>query len=254
MKAIAPRGRFSARFWAAALLVDMPRGGRRSCRCRNPAEPMPRNSVLTVGLLAGLRGLPMRVVSAVQPVALHGLGCLAIPSMPRSTGAFRLLSRHPLAAPLLAHTGTACPRHLEMALRHAKDFEKCGRSRIRTYETPRLVRRNRAGNLPSSQRRLIHVTCGNHAWKCPGVPGRVCAVVPASGSRAIWHRGLPGPPQNSGHRRSRRDDRPASRRSDHPPAGRRRAKKRAPALLAPAISASAIACSVAWVTVVCRRC
>jgi len=51
-----------------------------------------------------------------------------------------------------------------------------------------LVRRNQAGNLPSSQRRLIHVTCGNRAWRGPGVPGRVCTVVPASGSRTTWHR------------------------------------------------------------------
>src|ERR1700733_794349 len=68
---------------------------------RLPGQPVARNPVLPVGLLAGLRGLAMRVVSAVQPVALHGLGCLATPSMPRSTGASRLLSRHPLAAPLL---------------------------------------------------------------------------------------------------------------------------------------------------------
>jgi hypothetical protein len=97
-------------------------------------QSVARNPVLPVGLLAGLRGLAMRVVSAVQPVALHGLGCLATPSMPRSTGAFHLLSRHPLAAPLLAHTGTVCLRYLDLALRHAKVFEKCGRSRFRTYE------------------------------------------------------------------------------------------------------------------------
>src|SRR5579859_1640060 len=45
----------------------------------------------------------MRVTSAIQPVALHGLRCLAVASMPGSTGTCRLLSRHPLAAPLLPH-------------------------------------------------------------------------------------------------------------------------------------------------------
>ena len=30
----------------------------------------------------------------------------------------------------------------------------------------------------------MHLTCGNHALRCPGVPGRVCTVVPASGSRS----------------------------------------------------------------------
>ena len=28
------------------------------------------------------------------------------------------------------------------------------------------------------------LTCGNKAWRCPGVPGVVCTVVPASGSRS----------------------------------------------------------------------
>src|SRR5580704_8811869 len=45
----------------------------------------------------------MRVVSLIPPVALHGLGCLAIASMSRSARICRLLSRHPLAAPLLPH-------------------------------------------------------------------------------------------------------------------------------------------------------
>ena len=30
----------------------------------------------------------------------------------------------------------------------------------------------------------MHVTCENHAWRCPQVPGRVCTVVPVSGSRS----------------------------------------------------------------------
>ena len=68
-------------------------------------QPVARNPVLPVGLLAGLRRLAMRMVSVVQPVALHGLGCLARASMPRRAGTCRLLSRHPLAAPLLPHLG-----------------------------------------------------------------------------------------------------------------------------------------------------
>src|SRR6185437_1947274 len=51
----------------------------------------------------------MRVVAVVQPVALHGLGCLTRASMPRSTGTCRLLSRHPHAAPLLPHSGKVYP-------------------------------------------------------------------------------------------------------------------------------------------------
>jgi hypothetical protein len=30
----------------------------------------------------------------------------------------------------------------------------------------------------------MHLTCGNHALRCPKVPGIVCTVVPASGSRS----------------------------------------------------------------------
>jgi hypothetical protein len=36
----------------------------------------------------------------------------------------------------------------------------------------------------SSQRRFMHLACGNHALRCPRVPGEVCTVVPASGSRS----------------------------------------------------------------------
>jgi hypothetical protein len=32
--------------------------------------------------------------------------------------------------------------------------------------------------------RLMHLNCENHARRCPKVPGRVCTVVPASGSRS----------------------------------------------------------------------
>jgi len=49
---------------------------------------------------------------------------------------------------------------------------------------PSLVRRNTARNTPGSPGRLMHVTCENNAWRCPQVPGRVCTVVPASGSRS----------------------------------------------------------------------
>jgi hypothetical protein len=30
----------------------------------------------------------------------------------------------------------------------------------------------------------MHLNCGNHAGRCPEVPGVVCTVVPASGSRS----------------------------------------------------------------------
>jgi len=30
----------------------------------------------------------------------------------------------------------------------------------------------------------MHLSCENHAWRCPGMPRRVCTVVPASGSRS----------------------------------------------------------------------
>ncbi len=30
----------------------------------------------------------------------------------------------------------------------------------------------------------MRLTCGNHALRCPGMPGKVCTVVPASGSRS----------------------------------------------------------------------
>jgi len=48
---------------------------------------------------------------------------------------------------------------------------------------PSLVRRNTVRNTPSSPDRLTHLSCENHARRCPRVPGRVCTVVPASGSR-----------------------------------------------------------------------
>ena len=47
-----------------------------------------------------------------------------------------------------------------------------------------LVRRNTARNTPSSPRRFMQVNCGNNACRCPGMPGIVCTVVPANGSRS----------------------------------------------------------------------
>jgi hypothetical protein len=58
-----------------------------------------------------------------------------------------------------------------------------GRNWVRTSD-PSLVRRNTARNTPSSPCWFMHLTCGNRARRCPEVPGRVCTVVPASGSRS----------------------------------------------------------------------
>jgi hypothetical protein len=94
-------------------------------------QPVARDPVLPVGLLARLRRLAMRVVAVVQPVALHGFGRLTRASMPGSTGTCRLLSRHPHAAPLLPHSGKVYLRLLGFALRHAESLiRNCGRSRI----------------------------------------------------------------------------------------------------------------------------
>src|SRR6266704_5364882 len=85
-------------------------------------QPVARNPVLPVGLLARLPRLAMWVVAVVQPVALHGLGCLARASMPGSTGTCRLLSRHPHTAPLLPHSGKVYLRLIGLALRHAESL------------------------------------------------------------------------------------------------------------------------------------
>jgi hypothetical protein len=72
----------------------------------------------------------------------------------------------------------------------SKKPSSCGNLRGRRWVRTTgfsLVRRNRAGNLPSSERRLIRLTCGNHARRGPGVPGKVCTVVPGSGSRSSAH-------------------------------------------------------------------
>jgi hypothetical protein len=49
---------------------------------------------------------------------------------------------------------------------------------------PSLVRRNEARIAPSFPGRFTHLNCVNHAGRGPEVPGRVCTVVPASGSRS----------------------------------------------------------------------
>ena len=49
---------------------------------------------------------------------------------------------------------------------------------------PSLVRRNTVPITPGSARWFMHLNCENHALRCPGVPGVVCTVVPASGSRS----------------------------------------------------------------------
>jgi hypothetical protein len=59
-----------------------------------------------------------------------------------------------------------------------------GRRWVRTTGIS-LVRRNKPRKTSSSQRRFMHLACRNHALRCPGVPGEVCTVVPASGSRSI---------------------------------------------------------------------
>ena len=58
-----------------------------------------------------------------------------------------------------------------------------GRNRVRTCGFS-LVRRNTARIVPSSPGQFMHLNCGNHARRCPKVPGVVCTVVPASGSRS----------------------------------------------------------------------
>src|SRR6185312_11708738 len=59
-----------------------------------------------------------------------------------------------------------------------------GRNWVRTRD-PSLVRRNTVGIAPSFPGWLKHLNCENHVRRCPRVPGRVCTVVPASGSRSI---------------------------------------------------------------------
>jgi hypothetical protein len=58
-----------------------------------------------------------------------------------------------------------------------------GRNWVRTSD-PSLVRRNTAPITPSSARWFMRLNCENNARRCPEVPGRVCTVVPASGSRS----------------------------------------------------------------------
>jgi hypothetical protein len=57
-----------------------------------------------------------------------------------------------------------------------------GRNWVRTSD-PSLVRRNKIGIAPSPNGRVMDLNCGNPAGRCPGVPGKVCTVVPASGSQ-----------------------------------------------------------------------
>src|SRR3984893_9192189 len=85
-------------------------------------QPVARNPVLPVGLLAGLPRLAMWMVAVVQPVALHGLGCLARASMPGSTGSSCGGSRHPHTAPVLPHSGKVYLRLIGLALRHAESL------------------------------------------------------------------------------------------------------------------------------------
>jgi hypothetical protein len=84
-----------------------------------------------------------------------------------------------------------------------------------------LVRRNRAGDLPRPER-SVHPLDLRKPW----LEMSWGAWESVHGGSRKWFPdhlapGLPIPPQNAGHRPSR-DDRPAPRRSDHPPAGRRR--------------------------------
>ncbi len=67
---------------------------------------------------------------------------------------------------------------------------------------PRL-RRNKTRIAPSPNGRVMDLNCGNPAGRCPGVPGKACTVVPASGSRTNKWLPADGP----GHRRSQRNRR-----------------------------------------------
>jgi hypothetical protein len=49
---------------------------------------------------------------------------------------------------------------------------------------PSLVRRNSPQKGPAHRAGFMRSTCENHALRCPGMPGKVCTVVPASGSRS----------------------------------------------------------------------
>ena len=49
---------------------------------------------------------------------------------------------------------------------------------------PSLVRRNGVRIAPGFPARFMHLNCEDHAGRCPKVPGIVCTVVPASGSRS----------------------------------------------------------------------
>jgi hypothetical protein len=49
---------------------------------------------------------------------------------------------------------------------------------------PSLVRRNEVRIGPAFPGQFMHLNCGNHALRCSKVPGIVCTVVPASGSRS----------------------------------------------------------------------
>lgn len=68
---------------------------------------------------------------------------------------------------------------------------------------PSLVRRNKIRIAPSPNGRVMDLNCGNPAGRCPGVPGKVCTAVPASGSRT--NKRLPA--DGSGHRCSQRNRR-----------------------------------------------
>ena len=131
-------------------------------------QPVARNPLLPIGLLAGLRSLAMRIVSVIQPVAIHGLGCLAWAPMPKSTGTCRLLSRHPLAAPLLPPFRQAISRtpRLYVMTRRIKYSKIAGAVGFEPTN-PSLVRRKSPRIAPSPQSRLIHLYCENHAAEMP---------------------------------------------------------------------------------------
>ena len=58
-----------------------------------------------------------------------------------------------------------------------------GRNWVRTSD-PSLVRRNEVRIAPGFPGRFMDLNCEDHARRCPRVPGIVCTVVPASGSRS----------------------------------------------------------------------
>jgi hypothetical protein len=94
------------------------------------------------------------VVSVVQPVTLHGLGSLARASMPRSTGTCRLLSQHPLAAPLLPHLDNLFPTPRLCAATRRIGYSKIVGAVGFELRNPSLVRRNQLTIRSSSQTRF----------------------------------------------------------------------------------------------------